>query len=150
MSSNSGREQIIIYHLNILKKIGGIKVVDRTQKSLADLKNYSSVQFPIAAVVAGLPKPKEKFSQRSVASVDKIRSTLRIGTIIYLMARENTDKLVSEVADDLWRKLYEDPTRGDLVIKTTLNFPDEPQAWDPYLAFKIDVLHEYIHTTGGI
>ena len=60
MAKNSKREQIIVYHVNMVSKIPSIKYVTRTQKSLSELAAFAITQFPVAAVVGGLPVPLEK------------------------------------------------------------------------------------------
>jgi len=150
MGTNSKREQILVYHAAQLGQLSSITTVKRTLQSYADLARFAVTQFPVAAVVGGLPVPNEKMSGRVRSTVDVIISDLNVDTYIYIQDNENPDTKLSEVADDVWVKLYSFPTYNGLAFGTILNFEATPEYWEPYLAFKITSTVTYKHSTGGI
>lgn len=150
MGLNSTREQILDYHVTQLGRLGSITTVKRVLLSYSDLAQFAVTQFPVAAVVGGLPVPNEKMSDRSRPTVDLIISDLSISTIVYIQDNEDPDQKLSEIADDVWVKLYSFPTYNSLALGTVLRFEPEPEYWNPYLAFKITSTVTYKHSTGGI
>ena len=153
MADNSRREQIIRQVISRLNTIEDLNHVVRAKQSHAQLKEFALTQFPVAAVQAGLPRPVEKKSNRRIAGVDKIISTLPVEVFVYSMTNvidDNADMLISSLADDVWSKLYEDPTLGGLAIETLLTIAYDPEFWEPFLAFNMTMNIKYIHTTQGI
>lgn len=153
MAENSKRERLIKEVINRMKTVPVIDVVRRAKQTRASLQEFALPQFPIAAVVGGLPKPVEKKSSRRVAGVDLITSTLPIEIYVYDMYNQIDDDLdskVSSMADDIWKVLYAEPTYGGLAIQTLLTIQYDPEYWDPFLAFNLTVNIKYLHTTEGI
>lgn len=150
MATNSKREQIIQANIDLISSLSWVNVVKRTVPQYKDLKNFAITEFPVVAVVGRLPVPIEKKSSRTAARVDQIISRLVVDGYVYLMVNEEVDNLISNRADDIWKKLYTDPTRGNLVVDLEVKLYEEIQTLSPFAAFKISAIHKYIHNTGGI
>ena len=151
MAINSKREQILVYHTKyLIGKVKSISHVVRVMPDYSALQNFAVTQFPLAAVVGRLPIPEEKVSSRDGSAVDTIISSLNIDNYIYLQTRENPDTVMSNVMDDIWAKCYSSVTYGGLVLSTLLKVSEEPEYWDPFIAFKLTSQVIYKHTTGGI
>jgi hypothetical protein len=150
MGTNSIREKIINFIQDEVETVSSIKYVVRKQPSYNDLKNFSNVQLPAVAVIGGLPTPTEKPVGRRVAGIDMIVSDLTVRLFTYFQARVDPDVMVSILLDDLWAKLYQDTTKGGLVISTVLKPQQDYEYWEPYGAFRINVQTQYAHSIGGI
>lgn len=149
MAENSKREQIAAYVVTLLEGLDSIKTVERTKLNYSRLEQFSDPQIPVAAVVAGFPVPKEKVSGKD-NSVDLIVSELTVKILVYGRDKENPDILASNLADDVWAKLYSDQTFGGLILGMRLVFDSDPQFWEPYVAFQLNCIVRYKHYTGGI
>ena len=150
MTTSSIREQIIDYHVKELKKLNSISTVTRVLPTFEEVLNFAVTQFPLAAIVTGLPVPNEKLSQRDRSVVDVIISDLEIDTYVYVSDNETPDEKLSNIADDVWAKLYSLTTYNSLAFGTILNFTGRPEYVRPILAFKITSTVTYKHSTGGI
>lgn len=153
MAENSKREQIICRVIEEVKCVPVIKTVVRGKKTHHDLQQFALPQFPVAAVVGKLPRPVEKKSNRMPGAVDLIKSSLAIDVFIYDMVEvidDTTEEKISSLADDVWVALYNDPLKNGLCLETTLNIEDDPEYWEPFLAFRMIANTVYLHTTGGI
>lgn len=150
MAANSQREQIIVYNVDLIKTLPSIKTVIRTKQSYSQLQQFAVTQLPLVAVVGRLPKPVEKVSSRTRVKIDLIISELAIDFFVYFQETVSPDERLSFLADDIWAKLYLDETMGDLVIGTLLTVDEEPEYWDPFVAFRVTATVKYKHTTGGI
>jgi len=161
MSENSKREQIIEITEQLIKEVPSIKSVLRIMPQYADLQNFAQTQFPVIAIVAKLPVPAEKIETRN-GFVDQIISELKIDIFVYLQFKSAmnlnsksinpkwVDSEISDIADDLFAKLYENQNRNNLVIKTEVKLNEELNVWDPFIAFQLTVIHNYVHSIGGI
>jgi len=151
MAKNSIREQILVYHeTKIIKRVGVINNILRTLPTLSDLQQFATTQFPLVAMVGGLPVPVEKVSSRDGSKVDLIISELTINNYVYLQETENVDSFISEIADDIWKKCYVDETYGGLALSTLLSFDEDVVYYDPYVAFLLVSKIKYKHNSGGI
>lgn len=150
MATNSKREQIIVYMKTLLEELTSIKTVVRVKQSYSNLEQFAETQFSVAAIVAGLPEPDEKMSARSPGNVDLVISRLGIQIVVYGREKVNPDTLVSNLADDIWAKLYSDQRFGGLTLGLTVVFDSDPQFWEPYVAFQINCSIKYKHDKGGI
>lgn len=150
MADNSKREQIILWVIKEVKELVSIKSVIRKLQAYSDLEEFAVTQFPVVAVVGRLPVPDEHISGRRKAHADISISELIVDLYCYFQNRENPDSMLSNLADDLWRKLNEDQTKSNLVISTLLQMTENPEYWDPFVAFKVSCKFKYIHTVGGI
>lgn len=147
------REQLIEADKAILETATVLKKVKRTVPSYEDLKRYSSIQLPIAAVTAGLPKPKLYHeSKRAAGMIDHVTSELVVEANVYFQQAndELIDSDISSLSNTLFVLLFEDQTRGNLCQRTEVGLHPKAGYWRPYGAFKILIKHYYIHTTGGI
>jgi hypothetical protein len=147
---NTTREEVIHKIQTILESIDSIKTVVRRMPSYEDLQRFAVTQFPVVAMVCGLPVPNEKESARIPAALDLVISELKIELYCYLMDASTMDSSISEMLEKIWIALYADPTQGGLVLGTLLKPEAATEVWEPFGAFKIDVLTKYVHTTGGI
>jgi len=151
MARNSKREQILVYHKkNLIGKVSSIKTVVRKMPEYSDLQQFAVTQFPVAAMVGRLPMPKEKMSSRDGSAVDIIISKLSIDNYVYIQEMEDQDSMISQIVDDVWVKCYSDVTYGGLVLSTILKVHENPEYWDPFIAFRLTSEVIYKHTTGGI
>lgn len=150
MAENSKREQIILRVIAELEEIPSIRTVVRKLPENSDLKTFALTQFPVIAVVGKLPIPAEHISGRRPARADVMVSKLTVDLYVYFQERESPDSMISNLADDLWVKLNEDQTKNGLVISTILRMTENPEYWDPFVAFRFSCEFKYIHTTGGI
>lgn len=151
MAKNSIREQILVYHARyLIGKVSSISTVIRLLPKYSDLQNFAVTQFPVAAVVGRLPVPDEKISSRDGSAVDIIISSLKIDNYIYIQERDDPDTELSNLVDDVWAKCYSNVTYGGLALSSTLEVHEEPEYWDPFIAFKLTSIVKYKHSTGGI
>lgn len=154
MTTTSKREQIIEYAVSLIDELDSIKTVERVMQNYSDLENFADTQIPVAAVVGGLPIPVPKMSSKGMSDVDLIISDMVIKIRVYGLDRVNPDTLVSNLADDVWAKLYSDQQFGEgragLILGLTLAFDGDPQYWEPYVAFQTNCTVRYKHNRGGI
>ena len=151
MAVNSKRERVLNTVKDNLDQLPSISTVQRVRPQFADLEGIAATQLPMIAVVGKLPKPVEKRSARVQGDVDKFVSELGVELYCYLLANVEPDSAISDIADDIWKKLWESPTLG---FKWVLELSVTPEVqvgmWDPYAVFKIDCQYKYVHDTGGI
>lgn len=150
MADNSIRERIILDVISTLESIDTIAKVARKKLEFDQLDSVALTQMPYVAVVAHLPKPDPKFSKRNQHTIDKFISDLDIALTIYGQDVENPDSMVSSLLDDIWKKMYVDPTRDGLAMRTLLVPDSEVGILDPYFAFNIACTVTYIHDTQSI
>lgn len=155
MAVNSRREQIIVHIVDLIKDLSSIKTVKRVRQTYSELQQFAVTQLPLVAVVGRLPLPTVpgggRSSHRSTRTcMDVFISELVVDLFVYGQELKNPDVLISNLADDLWRTLYTDQTKGKLVIDTWVLFEEEPEFWHPFVAFKVSAKMKYTHTTGGI
>jgi len=146
------REQIIKYIETQLNKSLILKFVTRRLASYDDLKSFAGTQFPLACMVSGLPVAQDKLSSRIQGTIEKTISALSIDCYVYLMDSSDSkaDSLISDTADELKKLILSDPRQGKLVLSTSIEFEPHVGRWDPFVAFKITIKMNYLHTTGGI
>jgi len=151
MAENSLREQILVSVKSQLEKVKNAKTIIRTFPQLSDLDEFGMSQFPVIALVGGLPDPQEtKWSGRSHHTVDKFHSLLAVSVWVYDHTGEEADTRLSELADDVWAQLWANPTLSSLGLRMELAFDPEVGHFPPYVAFKLTANFTYEHTTGGI
>ncbi len=153
MASNSIREQILSYLVDLVGVLPSIKTVKRVQPSkLDDIRRYSPQQMPLAAVIGGVPVPVEHRKTRGPGKgvVDVILSDLIVEFFIYFMDNETPDQTLSDIMDDVWSGLYSNQTLGGLALGLYITPRVQIAAWDPYVAFSLAVTINYKHSTGGI
>lgn len=149
MVERSIREKLILADVALLKDVCKFDTVIRTLQSYADLQEFAQTQFPAAALVGGLPIPKNHIGTRN-GHVDYIVSDLKVDIHVYMLASENQDSEISKMLNYMWPVLYSDPTRGELCITTQLTATGDIEFWAPYVAFRLTCIHQYQHTPGGI
>jgi hypothetical protein len=150
MAANSKREQIIVQVETDINAIASINHVTRNAPSKTDLDSYALTQFPVICILAGLPDPVPHEVGRRVAGKDLFVSNLTLSLYGYFQDNVSPDTTLSSLVDDLWTKLYADPTRGGLALGTRLKPELNVDFWNPFYAFKIDAIVQYSHSTGGI
>lgn len=151
MAENTKREAILERLKAELEELDSIVMVARVRLSFADLGNLANTQLPYIAMVGKLPKPEEKWSQRTQGQPDKFTSRLTCQLYVYALAYSDPDTIVSVLADDIWVKIYATPTMGfKYVLGIDLDPNVEVGHFDPYVIFRIDAHIKYVHTTGGI
>lgn len=150
MANDSKREQIILQVVKEVEELESIKSVVRKLQAYSDLKEFAITQLPVVTVVGRLPVPDEHVSGRYKVRVDMVVSKLIVDLYVYFQDRNNPDSMLSSLANDLWCKLHEDQTKNNLVISTLLQMTEDPEYWDPFVAFKVSCEFKYIHGMGGI
>ncbi len=146
----STRERIVEHVLATLRGLPAVKTVARRLLSHRALGEFAMTQLPVVAVVAGLPVPTAKRSDRRHGDYDAFISELNLDLFVYDYENEGTDARVSELADVMWRAFYADPTLGGLVLGMTLGFAGDVERWDPFVAFMLSLKTTYMHGKGGI
>lgn len=154
MAANSKREQIL---LKVISEMEGLmptikKVARKLPAGIEDLERYAATQLPLAVVVGGMPRKKDQQGGQRRLSADCviIRSILDIEVFGYFMDNVNPDSTLSSLADDFYRTLGADPSKGGLVTETEV-LPDQNIGnWEPYVAFKFICRVTYTHTPGGL
>lgn len=149
MAENSKRERIILSNIDILSNVLIIKTIKRTLQSYSDLQRFATTQLPLIAVVGGLPVPVDHIKTRDM-SVDQIISSLSIKLYVYFNANIDTDKIVSDLLDDIWKALYSNQSRDGLCLTTRITADQDYEYWAPYGAFGVTVIHKYKHNIEGI
>lgn len=150
MASNSKREQIILAVKSEVEEISAINTVVRKLPTYEDLKNFALPQLPVTVIVAGLPDPVPHERTRGGDLKDVFLSNLTISLFTYFQDHVNPDTTLSSLLDDLWAKLYADQQKGGLVLNTTIVPKVSQDYWDPFYAFKLDLVLQYSHSKGGI
>lgn len=157
MSQDSQRELIIKAVESKLNELQWPTAVKRGRANFDTIKTLAVTQFPFISITGSLPVPQ--MSPGTVASNRGSHarylvfiSSLRIEIVVYDYIYDNTqyDILVSTRADDVWAKLYEDPSFGNKCLSCMIEPEPMVGVWDPYLAFKLTAVVTYSHTTGGI
>lgn len=150
MADNSKREQILLRLKNKIESLVSIKTVKRIQPSdISELQQYSAQQLPLLAMIGGVPIPVKHQRGRD-NKLDVFLSELPVEIYIYFMNRVDPDSQLSSLLDDLWRCLFEDQLLDGLVNQMFILPKVEVAAWDPYVAFSVDLKYTYKHTIGGI
>lgn len=157
MAANSKREQILLQVVSEVETLiddGTVKTVSRRlPEGIEELDRYASTQLPLVVVMGQLPRLLEVHGgNRSNRSADckLVKWSLPVGVYGYFMDNENPDTTLSSFADDLFRVLNADPSKGGLAIETRVLPDAQIGIWDPYVAFKFLVEVHYVHTLGGI
>lgn len=160
MADNSKREQIIQYWVDKFEADDTVAKrrfakVQRLMPKFADMGSIAETMLPLLAIVAKLPKPVEHKKSRAPGGTgDYFISALEVEFIVYFMDNEEPDKMISDLADDIWATLYGDTTSGSKPDDLTLGLTVMPEPvigmWDPYVVFKMVCSFSYYHTTGGI
>ena len=149
MATNSKREQIIEYVVGELEGIDGFTVT-RQLPRYADLQQVAATQFPLIAVASGFPVPVEHKQSRAPGGADVFLSALRMDLFVFEQINEDCDTKLSELADDVWAKVWGDQTKGALVHSMSAEFGEVPTYLRPYISFRLTLTVVYKHTTGGI
>jgi len=156
MAINSIREQILVQVKSNIEEVNSITTVERVRPAFADLGNYAETQLPLVAIVGELPSPVPKRSGRQTGLMDKFISSLKVELFCHAFDNLNPDSTISDLADDLWNKIYSDPTlittaypKG-LVLEVEVSPEPKVGTWDPYVVFKMVCTYKYVHGTGGI
>jgi len=148
---SSTRETIVKALIDDIESIAGAKTVVRSFPTNKALEAFSWSQFPVIAVVAGMPTPEEKLSSRSQGIPDLYRSSLIVSLFMYFHdTGSKVDENMSEWLNKIWSKVLADPTRGGEAFSTEVRPDPSVEYFDPYVAFKVDVVIKYHRTTGEI
>jgi len=150
MATDSVREQILVWDEALLNSMGVIQSVARKMPDMATLKNFAITQFPIVAIVGRLPVPVEHVKGRKPGGVDLIKFRMKVDLFVYIQDAKTPDTTISNLADDIWAKLYSDQTKGGLVTEVKVGLVEGTEYWDPFAAFQITDNSIYYRNTGGI
>lgn len=149
MAANSLRERIILADKALVESITAVKATKRLLPERAELKKLPNTNFPLAAVVGRIPMPTDHKEDRE-GDRDQFISKLKVDVLVYFVQRLDSDTQISNFLDDFWKVLYTDQRRGGLVLDTKLIPTEKTNTWKPYVAFRVTIEHNYLHTTGGI
>jgi len=153
MAENSYREQILDRVRITLEAIVSIRTVKRKiLSSINELKEIAFPQFPIICMTGGLPVPKDRgyVTLKESGQSSKVRSVLSIELRTYGINRTDPDTEISTLADDLWKKLYADPTVGGLAESVIVKPNPRIMFLEPFFRFDMIYDVEYIHDTDNI
>lgn len=144
----------VVEDVQTLVTDGTIKTVSRRlPEGIEDLDRYASTQLPLVVVMGKLPRLIEIHGgNRSNHSADcqLVKWALPVEVFGYFMDNSDPDSTLSSFADDLFRVLNVDPSKGSLALGTKVMPEPEVGIWDPYVAFKFLVEIQYVRTLGGI
>lgn len=149
MAENSIREQLLVSNKTLIESMGIFNSVKRCRLTHADLCNFAVTQFPVVAIVGGLPTPTPHQATRGVPK-DVYIMNLEIQLYVYLQAMDDFDSDISSLADDLWRELNTDQSRNTLAFETLITPAKPIHLYAPYAGFQYLINHKYQTTTGGI
>ena len=149
------REEMVLKVKTTLEGVGALSTVVRripSYERLAELKNYSIMQFPLVAIEAGMPVPNEKESSRFQGRIDLVVSELPVKINCYLLdSDEDTmDTTISTYLSTLWAALLTDPTFNGFALRTRLVPNADIEFWHPFVGFQIVAKIQYTHSTGEI
>jgi hypothetical protein len=150
---NCEREQLILAIERKLKELDAFKKVERRKFGYDELYNFASPEFPVLAIVGGLPIPDMKQSGMADSSACKAsQSTLAVTCNVFLRESSDADTAVSEFAQRLWVKAHETPKWGrKSVVSSVVTFGSgDPEFLEPFVMFRIIITITYVHGTGGI
>jgi hypothetical protein len=153
MASNSIREQILTQTAIVLAAITAVGSVKRkVVASLNELKETPFPLFPIIYMTAGLPVPLHGgyVTLRESGDSANLRSILEISLRTYGLDKSSPDTAISTLAEDIWAKLYDDPTVNSLAEGVTVKLQRETTFFEPFYRFDILYEVEYIHDTDNL
>jgi len=148
MATGSQREQILEYVVGQIEEIDRFKLIARDLPD--DIASIPSTQFPACYVVGGLPVAAEHDDSMRPGGADVFLSQLDVVVFVWDRASQSWDTRISDLADDLWAKLWENPTKGIGAVKTSVFFGEIPTWNPPTVSFNLTVRVRYKHTIGGI
>ena len=150
MATNSKREQIIEWIVGEVESLQLFNKVTRSNPAYNELGNFADTEFPVASIIAGLPQRVKHEQGRAPGGADVFISQLDVVIFVWENVNESIDTRISELADELWVKMWEDPTKNNLVIATDNFFGEVPTWLRPYVTFNLTCRTLYKHTRGGI
>jgi hypothetical protein len=156
VAEDSIREQILDFIFEQLLELKAKKdpVLAYVHRGIMDevgLNLLAATQFPAACLAGYLPMPTPHNQGRAPGSADRFISELRAQIMVYGREVSDPDIWISSIADDLWAKLHESPTKGNLLSHLRIDFADAtPRYQRPYTYFTVTIYGTYTHGTGGI
>jgi len=153
VAANSIREQILVEVKTVLESVTAVGSVKRkVVASVLELKGIPSPLFPVVCMTAGLPVPKGGgyVTLRESGQSSNLRSILSINLRTYGLDKSAPDTAISTLAEDIWDKLYADPTVDSLAESVTVKFQRQTLFFEPFYRFDMVYDVEYIHNTDGI
>lgn len=145
MAANSKRELIINNMITTLEAVETITVVKRTQLYASDMKEIPANQYPCISVVGLMPKIISMMENKK-----NYKSSLDIHLFCYALDNETPDSTISSLADDIWKAVLADLSRGSIAITTKILPEMISGIFSPYCAFKLIAQVEYFHTNESI
>ena len=79
-----------------------------------------------------------------------LRSVLSISLRTYGLDKSAPDTAISSLAEDIWAKLYDDPTVNGLAESVTVKLQQKTAFFEPFYRFDIIYEVEYIHDTDNL
>ena len=153
MAANSLREQILAQIETTLSTITAIGSVKRKViSSVSELKETPFTLFPIIYMTGGLPVPLGGgyVKLREAGDSASLRATLPISLRTYGFNKDAPDTAISSLSEDIWAKLYDDPTVNSLAEGVTVKLQRATLFFEPFYRFDIIYEVEYIHDTDNL
>lgn len=153
MAASSIREQILARVAVVIATVSAIGAVKRkVVSSIDELKATPFPLFPIVYMTGGLPVPLRGGHVKLRESGDSagLRSVLSINLRVYGLDKESPDTAISTLAEDIWAKLYDDPTVNSLAEGVTVKLQRNTLFFEPFYRFDIIYDVEYIHDTDNL
>ena len=153
MASNSIREQILARTAVVLESMTTIGLVKRkVVPSIAELKETPYPSFPVIYMTGGLPTPLRggSVTLRESGQSSSLRSVLTISIRTYGLDLDTPDTAISSLSEDIWAKLYDDPTVNSLAEGVTVKLQRATLFFEPFYRFDIIYEVEYIHDTDNL
>jgi len=153
MASNSIREQLLAQTAVILESITTVGLVKRkVVPSIAELKETPYPSFPVIYMTGGLPTPLRggAVTLRESGQTASLRSVLSISLRTYGLDKDAPDTAISSLSEDIWAKLYDDPTVNGLAESVTVKLQRSTSFFEPFYRFDIVYDIEYIHDTDNL
>jgi hypothetical protein len=150
MAKNSKREQILVKIETILSSLRSITTARRVPFNEDNYTDIPETQMPIAVILGQLPKPDEKFSDRT-KKLDKSVSNLAVDILVYAVDNETPDSTISELVDDIWAEFYKDISLGFTWVRGLRISPElDTMIAAPLVIFKMTLQITYEHDWRGI
>lgn len=143
MAYNSKREKLLRQVASQLAQIEDMVSVRRAQPfddAMCVPRHVDGKEFPFCAVIGGLPelvKTRSIISKglRWISQRGDMEAKIHVNITCYLQAVRDRDLLISHLADEIWRKLWEDPTFGGIAHKIQLTPNMAVRHFAPYAVF---------------
>lgn len=149
MAADSKREKVLVYLEKKLHDLAAMSGVQRRLPWEDELDAIPASSFPFAAIVGGMPQVED--------GAGFTLFSLPVAIVVYVsnatQGEDDTDTRISDLADEVWRLIWEDTTCGGVALPdradgtrgvTDANFHPAVLVSDRYAGFRLEfrVLYE--------